>query len=41
MSDDDFGDFAEATEEVKYVEPEVIVDSSGRPIDYLPSVFSI
>ncbi|OMJ76339.1 hypothetical protein SteCoe_24325 [Stentor coeruleus] len=37
MSDDDFGDFAEAIEEVKIEPEEIVVDSSGRPIDYLPN----
>jgi hypothetical protein len=38
MSDDDFGDFAEAIEEVKVEPEEIVVDSSGRPVDYLPNV---
>ena len=37
MSDDDFGDFAEA-EEIK-TEPEILLDHYERPINYLPSVF--
>ena len=40
MSDDEFGDFAEAAEEIKYPEPEIAVDSFGRPLDYLPSVWN-
>ncbi|OMJ78073.1 hypothetical protein SteCoe_22181 [Stentor coeruleus] len=37
MSDDDFGDFAEAIEEAKIEPEEIVVDSSGRPVDYLPN----
>lgn len=41
MSDDEFGDFAEATEEVKHIDLEILVDHSKRPLDHLPSVFHI
>jgi hypothetical protein len=40
MSDDDFGDFAEANEETKPMEPGILLDTYDRPIDYLPSVFN-
>jgi hypothetical protein len=38
MSDDDFGDFAEAVEDAKIDTEEIELDNCGRPIDYLKSV---
>lgn len=38
MSDDDFGDFAEAVDDAKVGNEDIALDNCGRPIDYLKSV---